>query len=130
MSKPRGRQDGQRTYTLRAVDSEGEVLDVFMQRGCDRAAALKLLRKLLKKQGFVPAVIVTDKLGSYGAALRTIVFSGSMSKACAPITVRRIRISVFDDARAKWQASNHSGQLRALSQSTPSSTTPSMFNDT
>ncbi len=42
----------------------------------DPGAALKQLRKLLKKQGFVPAVIVTDKLGLYGAALCTIGFSG------------------------------------------------------
>ena len=67
---------GQRMYMWRAVDSEGEVLDVLIQRRRDKAAALKLLRKLLKKQGFAPAVIVTDKLGSYGAALRTIGFSG------------------------------------------------------
>ena len=55
---------GQRMYMWRAVDSEGEVLDVLIQRRRDKAAALKLLRKLLKKQGFAPAVIVTDKLGS------------------------------------------------------------------
>ena len=57
---------GQRMYMWRAVDSEGEVLDVLVQRRRDKAAALKLLRKLLKKQGFAPAVIVTDKLRSYG----------------------------------------------------------------
>ena len=67
---------GQRMYMWRAVDSEGEVLDVLVQRRRDKAAALKLLRTLLKKQGFAPSVIVTDKLGSYGAALRTIGFSG------------------------------------------------------
>ena len=65
-----------RMYMWRAVDSEGEVLDVLVQRRRDKAAALKLMRKLFKKQGFAPAVIVTDKLGSYGAALRTIGFSG------------------------------------------------------
>ena len=67
---------GQRMYMWRAVDGEGEVLDVLIQRSCDKAAALKLLRKLLKKPGFAPAVIVTDKLRSHGAALRTIGFSG------------------------------------------------------
>ena len=65
-----------RAYMWRAVDSEGEVLDVLVQRRRDKAAALKLLGTLLKKQGFAPSVIVTDKLGSYGAALRTIGFSG------------------------------------------------------
>jgi putative transposase len=67
---------GQQMYLWRAVDGEGEVLDVLVQRSRDKAAALKLLRKLLKKQGFAPAAIVTDKLRSYGAALRTIGFSG------------------------------------------------------
>lgn len=67
---------GQRMYMWRAVDSEGEVLDVLVQRRRDKAAALKLMRKLFKKQGNAPAVIVTDKLGSYGAAPRTIGFLG------------------------------------------------------
>ena len=67
---------GQHLYMWRAVDSEGEVLDILVQRRRDKAAALKVLRKLLKKQGFVPTTIVTDKLGSYGAALRTLRFSG------------------------------------------------------
>ena len=55
-------------YLSRAVDHEGEVLDIVVQRGRDKAAALKLMRKLLKKQGFAPTVIVTDKLRSYAAA--------------------------------------------------------------
>ena len=67
---------GQRMYMWRAVDSEGEMLDVLVQRRRDKAAALRLLRKLLLRQGFVPTVVVTDKLGSYCAALRTIGFSG------------------------------------------------------
>jgi len=48
-------------YMWRAVDSEGEIL-VQPQR--DKIAALRLLRKLLRHQGFVPTVIVTDKLRS------------------------------------------------------------------
>ena len=50
------------------MDHEGEVLDSLVQRGRDKAAALKLMRKLLKKQGFAPAVNVTDRLRSYAAA--------------------------------------------------------------
>ncbi len=67
---------GRRMYMWRAVDSEGEVPDVLVQRRRNKAAALKLIRKLLKKHRFSPSVIVTDKLGSYGAALRTVGFSG------------------------------------------------------
>ena len=55
-------------YLWRAVDDEGEVLDVLVQRRRDKAAALKLMRKLLRKQGFAPNVVTTDKLRSYGAA--------------------------------------------------------------
>ena len=44
----------------RAVDSEGEILDVLVQPRRDRKAALKLMRKLLKKQGVTPDTIVTD----------------------------------------------------------------------
>src|SRR3712207_5397553 len=48
-------------YLWRAVDDEGEVLDVLVQRRRDKAAARKLMRKLLKKQGFPPGVGTTDK---------------------------------------------------------------------
>jgi len=67
---------GRRMYMWRAVDSEGEVLDVMVQPRRDKAAAVKLLRRLLKRQGFAPNVIVTDKLRSYGVALQLVGFSG------------------------------------------------------
>ena len=67
---------GRQMYMWRAVDSEGEVLEILVQPQRDKIAALRLLRKLLRRQGFVPTVIVTDKLRSYGAALREIGFSG------------------------------------------------------
>src|SRR3981189_1403210 len=54
----------------RAVDHEGEVLDMLVQRRRDKRAALRLMRKLLKKQGFTPKLLMTDRLGSYGAAFR------------------------------------------------------------
>jgi transposase-like protein len=60
---------GRRFWLWRAVDDEGEVLDLLVQRRRDKAAAVKLMRKLLKKQGFAPEVLVTDKLPSYGAAM-------------------------------------------------------------
>jgi transposase-like protein len=50
------------------IDDGGEVLDLLVQRRRDKAAAVKLMHKLLKKQGFAPEVLVTDKLRSYGAA--------------------------------------------------------------
>src|ERR1700724_1572993 len=66
---------GKRTYLWRAVDHEGEVLDMLVQRRRDTRAALRLMRKLLKKQGFVPKLLVTDKLGSYAAAFRRLRLS-------------------------------------------------------
>jgi transposase-like protein len=57
-----------RFWLWRTVDDEGEALDLLVQRRRDKAAAVKLMRKLLKKQGFTPDVLVTDKLRSYGAA--------------------------------------------------------------
>jgi transposase-like protein len=50
------------------VDSEGEVLDLLVQRRRNTVAAVKLMHKLLKKQGFAPEMLVTDKLRSYAAA--------------------------------------------------------------
>src|ERR1700674_4539150 len=64
--------NGKQLYVWRAVDSEGEVLDILVQPRRDRKAAFKLMRKLLKKQGVTPATIVTDKLGSYSSALREL----------------------------------------------------------
>jgi putative transposase len=59
---------GKPFWLWRAVDSEGEVLDLLVQRQRDKAAAIKLMRRLLKKQVFAPEMLVTDKLRSYGAA--------------------------------------------------------------
>ncbi len=68
---------GERLYLWRAVDDEGEVLDVLVQRRREKAAARKLMRRLLKKQGFAPAEVTTDKLPSYGAAFEEIGLSAS-----------------------------------------------------
>ena len=59
--------DGRMVYLWRAVDAEGEVLDVLVQTTRNKRAALKLMRKLLKKYGFVPDKLVTDELRSYAA---------------------------------------------------------------
>ena len=61
--------NGRQLYVWRAVDSEGEVLDILVQPRRDRKAALKLMRKLLKKQGVTPDSIVTVGRGFSTAAL-------------------------------------------------------------
>ena len=63
--------NGETHYLWRAVDHEGEVLESFVTKRRDRKAALKFLRKSMKRFGN-PNVIVTDKLRSYGAAMRAI----------------------------------------------------------
>jgi putative transposase len=60
--------DGRLVHLWRAVDAEGEVLDVLVQSRRNKRAALKLMRKLLKNYGFVPDKLVTDDLRSYAAA--------------------------------------------------------------
>src|SRR3954464_2738307 len=59
---------GQKHWLWRAVDQDGVVLDVLVQSRRDKRAAKRLLRKLLKKQGRAPRVMITDKLASYSAA--------------------------------------------------------------
>src|SRR5215217_4868732 len=66
---------GRRMDLRRAVDSEGEVLDLLVQPKRHTKAALRLMHKLLRKQGTVPDVLVTDRLGSYGAARRKLGLS-------------------------------------------------------
>ena len=66
------RVGGKLMYLWRAVDAEGEVLDVLLQAKRDAKAARKLMRKLLKRQGMVPDEWVTDKNPAYGAALRAL----------------------------------------------------------
>ena len=65
--------NGQRQYLWRAVDQDGDVIDILVQSRRNRRAAERFFRKLLKDQGKTPLRIVTDKLKSYGAALRTIM---------------------------------------------------------
>ena len=64
---------GQRQYLWRAVDQDGDVLDILVQPRRDQRAAKRFFRKLLKGQGSEPRRLVTDKLRSYGAAHRTVM---------------------------------------------------------
>ena len=66
---------GKRMYLWRAVDQEGEILDILVQSRRDKRAAVRLMRKLLRKHGFVPKLVVTDKLPSYAAAFRALRLS-------------------------------------------------------
>jgi putative transposase len=64
---------GQKHWLWRAVDQHGIVLDILVQSRRNAKAAKRLLRKLLKRQGIAPRVMITDKLPSYGAAKREVM---------------------------------------------------------
>jgi transposase-like protein len=66
---------GRRLFLWRAIDAEGEILDMLVQSRRDKAAALRLMRKLFKKQGSGARILVTDKLRSYAAAHRDLGLS-------------------------------------------------------
>jgi putative transposase len=76
--------NGKRYYLWRAVDQDDNVLDILVQSHRNKKAAKKFFRKLLKGLTYVPRVVVTDKLKSYGAAKREILpgIVNLMKKAC------------------------------------------------
>src|ERR671917_1511123 len=65
--------NGKTQYLWRAVDQDGNVLDILVQSRRNQKAAEKFFRKLLKGCTYVPRVLVTDKLASYGAAQRELL---------------------------------------------------------
>ena len=64
---------GKQRYLWRAVDQDGEVVDVFLQDRCDAKAAKRFFKRMLKKHNSEPRKIVTDKLRSYGVAHRELI---------------------------------------------------------
>ena len=107
---------GERMYLWRAVDHEGEVLDLLVQRRRDSRAALRLMRKLLKRHGFAPKLLVTDKLRSYAAAFRRLRLtcskrspsaysSADRSDGARPVCSRRWAIIVLSKSPRPASAS-------------------------
>src|SRR5689334_4452113 len=101
------RISGERMYLWRAVDDEGEVLDMLVQRRRDTRSALRLMRKLLRKQGFAPKILVSDKLRSYASRGPTSATDLSVtSRGFGKTTGQRIRIRQCDDASASCSGSS------------------------
>ncbi|MFK7966052.1 MAG: IS6 family transposase [Burkholderiaceae bacterium] len=65
--------NGEHYYLWRAVDQDGDVLDILVQRRRNRIAAERFFRKLLERQGRAPRVVVTDRLKSYPSAVRNVL---------------------------------------------------------
>jgi putative transposase len=122
------RIDGQMVYLWRAVDAEGEALDVLVQSRRNKHAALKLMRKLLKKYAFAPDRLVTDDLRSYAPRPAISASSTCMSAAGGRTIGPRIRMSRPDDGSARCSASRARAPRRSFSQPTPPCTTLSTSN--
>jgi len=67
------RINGQQQYLWRAVDQDGDVIDILVQSRRDQHAAARFFQRLVRNQGKEPFRIITDKLKSYGAALRILL---------------------------------------------------------
>ena len=132
---------GKRTYLGRAVDEEGEVLEVFVQSRRNKRAALKLMRILLKKHGCIPDKVVTVKLGSYSVALRELglshlhVMGGRLTigpkfriDCLLVVCLQTTRRGRRADENAEWEGSNRSVQCSDFCPPTMPSTTISIFN--
>jgi transposase-like protein len=81
--------NGERHYLWRAMDQDGHVLDILVQQRRDKEAAKKFFRKLLKGLTYVPRVIVTDQLKSYGVAMRELLPSVEHPPTPVPEQSRR-----------------------------------------
>ena len=91
---------GKLCYLWRAVDHEGEVLEAVVTARRDKAAALKLLKRVIKKYG-LPQNIVIDRLRAYSAAMKEISAADRQRSAAASTIAQRIRISRFDDGSGR-----------------------------
>ena len=113
-------------YLWRAVDDEGEVLDMLVRKRRNKRAALSFLRKLLKRQGIHPETIVTDGLTSYGAQhASSAVPIVTAPAGCEKTIVPGIRICRTGAVRESSNGLNRKVPPRGFSPPTPLSTTPS-----
>jgi len=112
--------NGEIHYLWRAVDHEGEVLEVFATKRRDRRAALKFLKRTMKRYGQTKA-IVTDRLGSYGAAMKVIGNTADQECGRWLNNRPRIHISPSGDKSERWLNSGVQSRYRNLPPSTPRS---------
>jgi putative transposase len=120
--------DGRRVYLWRAVDAEGEVLDVLVQSKRNKHSALKLMRRLLRKYAVVPERLVTDDLRSYSAATLDLGIDHLHDPGDGRTIEPRIRISRPDGESVKCNISRAPAQRKNSSQRTPPLTTFSTSN--
>src|SRR5450432_202309 len=121
---------GRMVYLWRAVDAEGEVLDVLVQSKRNKLAALKLMRKLLKKYCFVPDRMITDDLRSYGAAARDLGIDSHHERGRWKNNRAENSHQPPDGGSARCSVSKARAQPRDSSQLMPPSTTHSTSSAT
>src|SRR5258708_4805053 len=97
---------GKRQYLWRAVDQDGEVLDILVQPRRNKGAAKKFFRKLLKRLQYVPRAIVTDKLASYAAAKAEVLPTVEHVAVGGKTTGRRIPTSRPESGNGACGVSN------------------------
>jgi transposase-like protein len=117
---------GKRMYLWRAVDDEGEILDMLVQRRRDTRSALRLMRKLLKKQGFVPKLLVTDKLRSYASAARHLRLTcrheqglrknNRAENSHQPVRRRERKLEQFKSARSRFPCDLRAAEQGSVSE--------------
>ncbi|NTI30460.1 IS6 family transposase [Rhizobium rhizogenes] len=115
---------GRKYWLWRAVDANGYVLDALLQSRRNKAAALRLMRKLLKDQGIAPRVMVTDKLRSYSAAKAELMpgvehrshkgLNNRAENSHLPLRRRERRMMRFKSARQCQRFVSTHGQIANL----------------
>ena len=116
---------GKQMYLWRAVDDEGEVLDILVQSRRDKDAALRLMRKLLKRQGLLPTSIVTTGIGPTMPRFASWAFPTSTDEANGRTTAPRVRTCRSDDENGRCRVSDRPDQRSVFSLATQPSTTRS-----
>jgi putative transposase len=117
--------NGERHYLWRAVDHEGEVLESFVTKARDKKAALKFLKKAMRKHGRLE-VIVTDWLRSYRAALKGIGAAKRQETGAGSTIELRIHTYHFEGESERCSASGAYERYRSSPQSTPQFSTISI----
>ena len=116
------RINGTTHYLWRAVDHEGEVVEVYVTKRRDRRAALEFLTRAMKRYGR-PASIVTDRLPSYRAAMKVIGNEGCQETRRWLNNRAKTHINPFEGGKGQWLGSETSRPCRHSPPSMPRSTT-------
>src|SRR5436190_354861 len=120
---------GKRMYLWRAVDHEGEVLDMLVQRRRDTQAALRLMRKLLKKQGFAPKLLASTSWARTARLSGNCASPALMIEASEKTIALKTPIKSCGDESARCSGSSRLDPRSVFSTSIPPSTTPLTIND-